>query len=171
PDSTDTPTKPVDPEDVPAVFNGVYYEAVNPSDLSFDLAKIFGGAYYNDAGDYVVILTEDTPENRAAIAAELNVSLSEITFEVGTYTLAYLTELQETISLAMQRREIPFVISSALYESKNRIGICVDVTNIDQSRLEEDYLSKVYDMDTLGGAIEVELVSGTPMKELLESVE
>ena len=71
----------------------------------------------------------------------------------------------------MQRREIPFVISSALYESKNRIGICVDVTNIDQSRLEEDYLSKVYDMDTLGGAIEVELVSGTPMKELLESVE
>ena len=171
PDSTDTPTKPVDPEDVPAVFNGVYYEAVNPSDLSFDLAKIFGGAYYNDVGDYVVILTEDTPENRAAVAAELNVNLREITFESGEYTLAYLTELQETISVAMQRREIPFVISSALYESKNRIGICVDVTNIDQSRLEEDYLSKVYDMDTLGGAIEVELVSGTPMKEMLESVE
>ncbi|MBQ8590791.1 MAG: hypothetical protein IJ486_10120 [Firmicutes bacterium] len=170
PDSTDTLTEPVDPEDIPVVFNH-FYEAVDPADLSFDLASVYGGAYYNDAGDYVVILTEDTPENREAVAAELDVDLSNVTFETGVYTLAYLTELQETISLAMQRREIPFVISSALYESKNRIGICVNVTDIDQSRLEEDYLSKVYAMDSLGGAIEVELVSGTPKTDLLMTIE
>lgn len=171
PDSTDTPTKPVDPQDSPAAFNGIYYEAMEPTDLSFDLAKIYGGAYYNDNGEYVVILTEDTPENRAAVAAELEAALEDITFETGTYTLSYLTDLQETISMAMQRRELPFVISSAVYESKNRIGICIDVTNIDQNRLEEEYFPKVYAFDTLGGAIEVDLVSGTPMRELVQHLE
>ena len=171
PASTDTPTKPMYPEDIPAVFNDTYHEAVEPSDLSFDLSKIYGGAYYNDSGEYVVILTEDTPENRAAAAAELEAALEDITFETGTYTLTYLTELQETISMAMQRRELPFAISSAVYESKNRIGICIDVTNIDQNRLDEEYLSKVYALDSLGGAIEVELVSGTPIRELVEHLE
>lgn len=171
PASTDTPTKPMYPEDIPAVFNDTYHEAVEPSDLSFDLSKIYGGAYYNDSGEYVVILTVDTTENRAAAAAELGVALEDITFETGTYTLTYLTELQETISMAMQRRELPFVISSAVYESKNRIGICIDVTNIDQNLLEEEYLPKVYALDPLGGAIEVELVSGTPIRELVEHLE
>ncbi|MBR5001121.1 MAG: hypothetical protein IKY08_04080 [Firmicutes bacterium] len=171
PASTYTPTKPMYTEDIPAVFNDTYHEAVEPSDLSFDLSKIYGGAYYNDSGEYVVILTVDTPENRAAAAAELGVALEDITFETGTYTLTYLTELQETISMAMQRRELPFVISSAVYESKNRIGICIDVTNIDQNRLDEEYLPKVYALDPLGGAIEVELVSGTPLRELVEHLE
>lgn len=171
PTSTDTPTKPMDPEDVPVVFNGIYYEAVEPSDLSFDLSKIYGGAYYNDNGEYVVILTEDTPKNRESAASELGITLEHVIFETGTYTLAYLMDLQEEISLAMQHREIPFVISSALYESKNRIGICIDVTNIDQNRLEEEYLPQIYALDSLGGAIEVELVSGTPMRELVETIE
>ena len=118
-----------------------------------------------------MILTVDTPENRAAAAAELGVALEDITFETGTYTLTYLTELQETISMAMQRRELPFVISSAVYESKNRIGICIDVTNIDQNRLDEEYLPKVYALDPLGGAIEVKLVSGTSLRELVEHLE
>ena len=119
----------------------------------------------------MVILTEDTPKNRESAASELGITLEHVIFETGTYTLTYLTELQETISMAMQRRELPFAISSAVYESKNRIGICIDVTNIDQNRLDEEYLSKVYALDSLGGAIEVELVSGTPIRELVEHLE
>ena len=103
---------------------------------------------------------EDTPANRTAICKELGRSESNTTFVKGTYTLAYLTELQEKITNAMVNKEIPFVVTSGVYETTNNIIIRV-TTN------DEAELAKVYALDTIGGAIKVEFSAGAVVEELL----
>ena len=100
------------------------------------------------------------PANRTAICKELGRSESNTTFVKGTYTLAYLTELQEKITNAMVNKEIPFVVTSGVYETANNIIIRV-TTN------DEAELAKVYALDTIGGAIKVEFSAGAVVEELL----
>lgn len=64
----------------------------------------------------------------------------------GAYTLSYLTGLQNKISEAMNKGEIPFVITSTLLESENRIEVVVS-TN------DEAQLNKILSFDEIGGAI------------------
>ena len=129
---------------------GYYKSAVEP-----------GNGVYTDAnGKFVIVLTEDTPANRTAICKELGRSESNTTFVKGTYTLAYLTELQEKITNAMVNKEIPFVVTSGVYETTNNIIIRV-TTN------DEAELAKVYALDTIGGAIKVEFSAGAVVEELL----
>lgn len=64
----------------------------------------------------------------------------------GAYTLSYLTGLQNKISEAMNKGEIPFVITSTLLESENRIEVVVS-TN------DEAQLNKILNFDEIGGAI------------------
>lgn len=149
-----------DIEDVPADSKGEYNEAVNVSDLPKDTSVFFGGSYTDANGKFVIILTEDTPANRTAICKELGRSENNTTFVTGTYTLAYLTELQAKISNAMVNKELPFVVSSALRETTNNIVIGATTTN-------ETELAKLYALDTIGGAIKVEFSTGAGTKELL----
>lgn len=149
-----------DVEDAPADSSGEYHEAVNSSDLTKDTSKFFGGSYTDSNGKFVIVLTEDTPENRAAICKELGRNENNTTFVSGTYTLEYLTELQTKISNAMINKEIPFVVSSALRETTNNIVIGATTT-------DESELAKLYALDTIGGAIEVEFSTGVVTKELL----
>ena len=114
----------------------------------------------DNKGEFVIVLTEDTPANRTAICKELGRSESNTTFVKGTYTLAYLTELQEKITNAMVNKEIPFVVTSGVYETTNNIIIRV-TTN------DEAELAKVYALDTIGGAIKVEFSAGAVVEELL----
>lgn len=141
-----------DIEDVPADTNGDYYEAVESNDVTKDTAEFFGGSYLDDNGKFNVVLTEDTVENRASICKELGISESDTVFREGTYTLSYLTELQAKISNAMINKEIPFVISSGVYETVNKI-------KVRSTSNDEAELAKLYALDTIGGAIEVEYVS------------
>ena len=136
-------------EDVPADNKGEYNEEVNSSDLTKDTSEFFGGSYTDANGKFVIVLTEDTPANRTAICKELGRSESNTTFVKGTYTLAYLTELQEKITNAMVNKE-----------STNNIIIRV-TTN------DEAELAKVYALDTIGGAIKVEFSAGAVVEELL----
>lgn len=147
-------------EDAPADNKGEYNEEVNSSDLTKDTSEFFGGSYTDANGKFVIVLTEDTPANRTAICKELGRSENNTTFVKGTYTLAYLTELQSKITNAMVNKEFPFVVTSGVYETTNNIIIRV-TTN------DEAELAKVYALDAIGGAIKVEFITGAVTKELL----
>ena len=60
----------------------------------------------------------------------------------------------------MVNKEIPFVVSSGVYETTN--NLIIRVTTNDEAELE-----KVYDLDTIGGAIKVEFSTGVVIEELL----
>lgn len=146
-------------EDIPADKNGSYSESVNSNDLAEGPKAFFGGSYTDTIGKFVVVLTVDTAENRTAICKELGVSESTTVFEVGTYTLEYLTELQSKISSAMTNKELPFVTSSGVYETINRIKVRVTTDN-------EADLAKILALDTIGGAIVIERSTGAITKDL-----
>lgn len=64
-------------------------------------------------------------------------------------SLEYVTELQTKVSSAMMNHELPFVISSAVYENPYRLHVVVI------SNAEED-IQKLRDLDTIGGVLEIE---------------
>ena len=146
-------------EDIPADANGSYNESTNSNDLAEGTKAFFGGSYTDTNGKFVVVLTVDTAENRTAICKELGVSESTTIFEVGTYTLEYLTELQNKISSAMTNKELPFVTSSVVDEIGNRIKVRVTTDN-------EADLAKVLVLDTIGGAIVIERSAGIATEDL-----
>ena len=160
PDNIATEVPETTVQDVPADSKGEYNEAVNSSDLTKNTSEFFGGSYTDENGKFVIVLTEDTPANRTDICKELGRSENNTTFVKGTYTLAYLTEIQEKISNAMVNKELPFVVSSSLCETTNNIVIGATTTN-------ETELAKLYALDTIGGAIKVEFSTGAGTKELL----
>lgn len=139
--------------EVPADPAGKYSEAVNDGGLNKEIFQFYGGAYMNADGSFVVVLTEDTAENRATICKELGRSENATIFVQGTYTLAYLTELQAKISTAMVKKELPFVTMSGVYEDANCIIVCV--TTDDNTEL-----AKIYALDPIGGAIRIEQGDG-----------
>jgi len=140
-------------EDVPADYGGEYIEAVDGIDLDESVSEFYGGSYLDDEGRFVIVLTEDTPANRAAVCKELGRRENETVFVKGTYTLAYLTDLQTKISNAMVNKEIPFVVMSGVYEDTN--SIVIRATTDDETEL-----AKVYALDTIGGAIQIEQSNG-----------
>ena len=66
-------------------------------------------------------------------------------------SLEYVTELQTKVSGAMMSHEMPFIISSSVYENPYRLHIVVT------SNAEED-LQRLRDLDTIGGVMEIEYV-------------
>ena len=128
----------------------MYFEAITLDSLKEDLRVIFGGSYVDKSGKLNIVATaEITEETKLSVCNELGVSKDVVTFVKGKYTLEYLTELQEKISAAMADGELPFVVSSAIYENINRIVVGVT----DDS---EENINKLTALDELGGAIMVE---------------
>lgn len=150
----------VQAEDAPAHAQSVYREAVDVDQLSREAADIFCGSYINAQGYYIVLLTENTAENRALICKELGIRESEAEFQVGTYTLEYLTAVQERISDGMVDRTFPFVAYSALYEDQNRIDVSVTTTDAKQ-------LAKLKAVDPQG-ALEITDVSGSGQEDVMK---
>ena len=126
--------------------SGMYKEAVKADSLTQYVSGIFGGAYIDEGGKYVIVITDDTAENREIIAKEFGINPNNVVFRKGEYTLSYLTQLQEKISTAMANGEYPFVVTSAIMEAANRIEVGV-ISN------DEADLSKVRQLDYTGGAI------------------
>lgn len=150
-----------DVTDVPADSNGEYHETVDTGVFCSTTPEFFGGSYINDDGQFVVVLTEDTPENRAAICKDFGRSENNTIFVMGTYPLVYLTELQEKISNAMVSGELPFVVSSGVYETINCIVVRVTTT-------DEAELAKLYALDAVGGAIQIGVSSSATIDALVE---
>ena len=136
-------------EEKPADESGIYMEAVDSESLTDPSAEIFCGSYIDNNGAYNVLLTADTPENRTLICEEIGISEDYVKWKTATYTHKYLTELQTKISDAMINKELPFVVSSGVYENLNRIIVGVTTEN-------EDEIAKVLALDTIGGAIQIE---------------
>lgn len=110
---------------------------------------VWGGSYLDQDGNMVVLLTQDTPENREAVFQRNPAFLEEqVRFQTADYTLEYLTQVQEDISAAMAAGDLPFVTVSALREAENRIQVTVT------SQAEED-LARVRAFDSQGGAIQL----------------
>ena len=146
-------------EDVPADVSGTpVAEATVLDDLSKEASDIFCGSYIEN-GNYVVVLTEDTPDNRALICRELGRNETTVTFKTGTYTLLYLTELQNKISSEMVNKNLPSVASSAVMETSNRIEVSVISDNGETAK-------KLQKLDTIGGAIEVKEVCAYPTADV-----
>lgn len=124
------------------VIDGLKYTAV--SDMFYE----FSGIAYSP-------LTEE----QAASVCEM-IGIIEYEGEDGAETilyentntdvgLEYVTELQTKVSSAMMNHEVPFVISSSVYENPYRLHVVVT------SNAEED-LQKLRDLDTIGGVLEIE---------------
>ncbi len=142
---------------------GVYFEAITLDNLKEDFKSFFGGSYLDKSGKLNIVLTSDTEENREAVLRELGISENAVVFVKGEYTLEYLTELQEKISTAMANGELPFVVSSGVYETINRIVVGVT----DDS---DGNINKLMAFDEIGGAIVVELSEGASTEELISTV-
>lgn len=76
---------------------------------------------------------------------------SETLVEAGNADISseYITELQSKVSDAMIKGELPFVTSSAVYENPYRLHIVVTSNS-------EDDLQKLLELDSMGGALEIE---------------
>lgn len=111
-----------------------------------NVADFYGGSYIDEEGKSVVLLTEDSEENRKALCLSLGISESNTIFQTVTYPMFHVKHLVETIEQA----NLPFVTSVTFYETLNKVEVRV-VTD------EEDDLAKLYELDTLGDAIVVKL--------------
>lgn len=130
---------------------GIYAEAITAEMLTEETEDIFCGAYIDDEGIYTVLLTEVTEENIASVSSAFGIDEKTTVFKDGEYTLSYLTELQKKITEKMMAGEFPFVVTSGVYESENRIMVGV------LESTEESEKEKVLELDRLGGAIEFEI--------------
>lgn len=107
---------------------------------------VWGGSYPNEAGQWVVLLTENTAENREKVF-QLNPTLNEsnTVFEEAAFSYSYLVNLMESLSKA----DLPSVVSSIGFkEERNRIAVYL--TADDASAVAE-----ILAYDTIGGAIEI----------------
>lgn len=150
------------PEELPAETAEGSYADGNSAARAPETAAVFGGCYLDDHGAFVVVLTVDTPETRRAVCQALGVAEVSAVFVPGDYSLAYLTQVQERIGLAMQRGDLPFVTASGVYEPLNRIKVSVTTEK------QED-LEKLRALDPLGGALVIEEAGERAMEEVAEA--
>lgn len=116
-----------------------------------DFPEFYGGMYVEN-GNNVILLVEDTPENRTEICKLLGITESLTTFRKAKYSHNYLTLLQDKISQAMQNKEFNSVIGSGLMDAQN----CIMVTMAKEDSKDE---AKLREIDTKGGAIMIEVSS------------
>lgn len=124
------------------VIDGLKYTAV--SDMFYEFSGIAYSPLTEEQAERVCEMIgimecegEDGPETILYENTNTDVSLE------------YVTELQTKVSSAMMNHEVPFVISSSVYENPYRLHVVVT------SNAEED-LQKLRDLDTIGGVLEIE---------------
>ena len=128
---------------------------------NLDYPSYYAGMFIDNEGKNVILLCEDSIQNRKEICAKLGITQSKTTFKKAKYSYNYLKELQEKISKKMQNKELDFITSSALMEDSNNIKVNV------KSKNESD-IDKIRQLDKVGGAIDIQYDESTvPKKDLL----
>lgn len=121
----------------------------------------YAGKYIDNNGNNVILLCEDNESNRKEICKFLGITESKTTFKMAKYSYNYLEELQNKISQKMINKEITFITTSAIMDITNNIKVTVT------SNKDED-LKRLKELDTIGGAIEIQYnENGMSKTELL----
>ena len=131
-------------------FSGIAYSPLTEEQAA-GICEIIGIMEYGeeDRQSYDVKTEDDRQEIENSDDGEGTALLENTNADVS---LEYVTELQAKVSSAMMNHEMPFVISSSVYENPYRLHIVVT------SNAEED-LQRLRDLDTIGGVMEIEYVS------------
>ena len=131
-------------------FSGIAYSPLTEEQAA-SICEIIGIIEYEreDRQSYDVKTEDNRQEKENSDDGAGTALLENINTDVS---LEYVTELQAKVSSAMMNHEMPFVISSSVYENPYRLHIVVT------SNAEED-LQRLRDLDTIGGVMEIEYVS------------
>ena len=119
---------------------------------------VWGGSYMDEAGRFVVLLTENTAENQEKVF-QLNPTLTaeNTIFKEATYYRSYLVDLMERLSKA----DLPPVVSSIGFrEERNRIAVYITAD-------DPDAVEEILAYDSIGGAIEIISLSDVQINENL----
>lgn len=119
---------------------------------------VWGGSYMDEAGCWVVLLTENTAENQEKVF-QLNPALTDgnTTFKEAAYSRSYLVDLMERLSEA----DLPPVVSSIGFrEERNRIAVYITAD-------DPDAVAEILSYDSIGGAIEIISLSDIQIDENL----
>ena len=131
-------------------FSGIAYSPLTEEQAA-SICEIIGIIEYEreDRQSYDVKTEDNRQEKENSDDGAGTALLENINTDVS---LEYVTELQAKVSSAMMNHEMPFVISSSVYENPYRLHVVVT------SNAEED-LQRLRDLDTIGGVLEIEYVS------------
>lgn len=128
-------------------FSGIAYSPLTEEQAA-SVCEIIGIVEYEEEdGQSYDVKTEDAQQEKENSDDGAGTTLLENTNT--DVSLEYVTELQTKVSSAMMNHEMPFVISSSVYENPYRLHVVVT------SNAEED-LQKLWDLDTIGGVLEIE---------------
>lgn len=119
---------------------------------------VWGGSYMDEAGRWVVLLTENTVENQEKVF-QLNPTLTKenTVFKEATYYRSYLVDLMKWLSEA----DLPSVVSSIGFrEERNRIAVYITAD-------DPDAVAEILAYDSIGGAIEIICLSDVQINENL----
>ena len=132
-------------------FSGIAYSPLTEEQAASicELIGIMG--YEGEDRQSHDVKTEEAQQEKENSDAGAGTALLENTNT--DVSLEYVTELQTKVSSAMMNHEMPFVISSSVYENPYRLHVVVT------SNAEED-LQRLRDLDTIGGVMEIEYVPG-----------
>ena len=117
----------------------------------------YAGKYVDNNGNNIVLLCEDNEVNRKEICNLLGITESKTIFKTAKYSYNYLTDLQSKISKKMIDKEFTFITLSAVMEDSNNIKVTVTSNN-------ESDLNKIKELDTIGGAIDIEYDTNSSAK-------
>lgn len=102
----------------------------------------------------VEFTAEGAADNPSGAIQDVPVEESGYQEAGGHITQGEAAELQDKITDAMRKGELPYVISSAIYENPDRVHVVI-------SRDDEDTRSRLEALDTTGKALEIEYHPGT----------
>ncbi len=117
--------------------------------INTDYPDYYAGKYVDNNGNNVVLLCKDNEVNRKEICSLLGITEGKTIFKTAKYSYNYLTDLQSKVSKKMIDKEFTFVTTSAVMEDNNNIKVTVISSN-------ESDLNKIKELDTIGGAIDIE---------------
>lgn len=122
--------------------------------------EYYSGKYIDNNGNNVILLCEDTENNRKEICNKFGITESKTIFKTAKYSYNYLTELQSKISKKMQNKEFTFITSSSLMEDSNNIKVIVNTEN-------ESEINKLKKLDKAGDAINIIYDDNVAKEDLL----
>ena len=95
---------------------------------------VYGGCYLDEKQELVVLLTEDTPENREKVCADMNVNAELAKFREVKYSKAYLDAIHDKITDVMINRQFETIVTSGVMEIENYVE--VTLTEEDKEAIE-----------------------------------